>query len=159
MTKISALSPNGFTIEITCPESEADYGAWLLEADKWLTKSGFKPLPVPSYGGGNRGGNNTAPRNWIEAEGSNLYVFFAWKGKNVEEFEAHKKPWLDKIYAATNTQPGKDHELFGKDVKGYDIWTYVYSIAKGRELLEVLPADQFERRPKLQARLDAKKNG
>ena len=154
MTKISALSPGGFTIELTCPDDEHDPVVWLLTQDMRLQELRFKPLPVPSYGGGgNRGGNNNTPRNWIEAEGNNLYIYFAWSGKDKAENDANKKAWLDKIKEATGIIGIAEHELFGQDAKGRDIWTYVYPITKGRELLEVLPADQFERKPKLADRL------
>ncbi len=160
MTNIKALSPHGFTIEITCPESESDPFSWLLDIDKWLADNHFAPLPIPKSGGGNwnKDGKSNTPRNWIEAEGNSLYVYFAWSGRDKAENDANKKAWLEKIQAATGVMGTTEHELFGKDSKGRDIWTYVYPVVKGRELLEVLPPDEFERKPKLQARLDAKKD-
>lgn len=160
MTQIQALSPHGYTVTFTY-QDDPEYlpSEWVLDMDKWLSQNGFAPLPVPKSGGGNwnKDGKPNTPRNWIEAEGNSLYVYFAWVGKDKAENDANKKVWIDKIHAATGVMPSTDHELFGKDAKGRDIWTYVYPITKGRELLEVLPADSFERKPKLQARLDAKK--
>lgn len=154
---IKCLTPNDFEVTMTeevAPEQSEEY---LLTWDKWLKSNGFKPLPVPKSGGGNwnKDGKSNTPRNWIEAEGNSLYVYFAWQGKDKAENDANKKAWLEKIQAATGVMGTTEHELFGKDSKGRDIWTYVYPVVKGRELLEVLPVDQFERRPKLQSRLDA----
>lgn len=159
MTQIQALTPGGFTATITCPESEADPGAWLLEVDKWLTRNNFKPLPQPQSGGWNKGGKTNTPRNWVDVIDNTLYVFFGWSGANVEENNANKKEWQRKITEATGVHAEVDKTTFGKDAKGRDIWTYAYPIKVGVKLLEVLPADQFERKPALVERLAKAKKG
>jgi hypothetical protein len=160
MTKISALSPNGFTVEITCPESEADYGAWLLEADKWLTKSGFKPLPIAKSGGGNwNKDGKPAAKNWVDVDPVSpvLYVCLAWHGKNKDENDTYKIEWANKLEAATGVRYTLDTSK--QDETGKKLYLWVYPLKVGAKLLDVLPEAEFERRPTLQARLDAKKNG
>lgn len=161
MTKISALSPNGFTIELTCPDSETDVFGWLLEIDGWLKQNHFQPLPIPKSGGGNwNKGGNAAPRpkNWVDIDPDKpiLYVNLAWHGENKEQNDAYKIEWANKLEAATGVRYTLDTSKV--DEKGKKLYLWVYPLAKGRELLAALPDSEFERRPALQARLDAKKD-
>jgi hypothetical protein len=164
MTKISALSPSGFTIELTCPDSEADVFGWLLEIDEWLKENHFTPLPVPKSGSGggnwNKGGTTAPrPRNWVDVDPNKpiLYVNLAWHGENKEQNDAYKIEWANKLEAATGVRYTLDTSQV--DDKGKKLYLWVYPLKVGTKLLEVLPEAEFERRPTLQARLaKAQKN-
>jgi len=152
MTQLQAISPNGFTATITCPESEPDVFGWLLEIDKWLAANNFKPIPV-AKSGGNWGNKPQATRNWVEAVDSVLHVYIAYT-ESKEKTAELKKEWASKIKEATGLGYEVDSETW-KDDKGRAQWTFTYPIKVGRELLAVLPENEFERRPTLKARLEA----
>ena len=158
MTNIKALSPHGFTIEITCPESESDPFAWLLDIDNLLSANHFAPLPIPKSGGGtwNKDGKSNTPRNWVDVVDNVLHVYVAYV-ESKEKTTEIKKALAATIKEKTGLGYDTDTTTF-KDDKGKAQWTMTYPIKVGRELLELLPPEQFERRPTLQARLDAKKD-
>lgn len=163
---IKCTTPKGY--EITIPfydyDPDGDIAAWfedLASFDAALASRGFKPLPLLQSGGGNwnKGGKSNMPRNWIDVKDNTLYVFFGWHGANVEENNAYKKGWQEKITEATGVFAEVDKTSFGKDAKDRDIWTFTYPIKVGVKLLEVLPESEFERKPALVERLAKAKKG
>ncbi len=153
MTQLQALSPNGYTLTLTCHPDEVDQLQWILDADKWLKANGFTALPVPKSGNWNKDGKPNTPRNWVEAVDSVLHVYIAYT-ESKEKTAELKKEWASKIKEATGLGYEVDSETW-KDDKGRAQWTFTYPIKVGRELLAVLPEDLFERKATLKARLEA----
>lgn len=158
---IKCLTPNDFEITLTeeiTPDQAEEY---LLTWDKWLKSNGFKPLPIPKSGGGNwnKGGNAVPrPKNWVDVDPDKpiLYVNLAWHGENKEQNDTYKIEWANKLEAATGVRYTLDTSKV--DEKGKKLYLWVFPLAKGRELLAALPDSEFERRPTLQARLEAAKD-
>ncbi len=154
MTQLQAITPNGYTLTLTCHPDEVDQLQWILDADKWLKANGFTALPVPKSGGNWGGGKANALRHWIDIKNEMIYVYFGYV-ESKENSTKIRNEYLAKIRETTGIGSQADTETFGKDDKGRAIYTYPYPLKAWRGIVDALPTTEFEYKEAFKTRVEA----